>query len=470
MRFVLPLLFAASSAFAADDILSRVAAHADKLGAISHQIWENPELGFHETKSSNLLQQELKANGFDVKSGVAGIPTAFTATFGSGKPVIALMGEFDALAGLSQKESAVPEAVVDGAPGHGCGHNLLGSASALAAIAIKEEMQARGIKGTIRYYGTPAEEGGGGKIYMLHAGLFADVDAVLAWHPGDSNRVNLGSNLANNGGFFRFYGRSSHAAAAPDRGRSALDGAMIMLHAVEMLREHVPQETRIHYIITNGGLAPNVVPAFAEVNLVARNPDANVLNGVWDRIMKCAQAGALASETRMEFIQETNYANVVPNDTLSAVLGRAMTRAGGYEYTPTEQKFVTEIQKTLERVNPIGPDKVTADKSTPQGMASSDAGDVSWNIPTAQFTAATFAPGVGAHTWQGAACAGSSIGRKGMLVAARTLALGAMELFEKPEELIAAKADFETRKAGRNWTTRIKQGDKPSFDYATHGK
>jgi aminobenzoyl-glutamate utilization protein B len=206
------------------------------------------------------------------------------------------------------------------------------------------------------------------------------------------------------------------------------------------------------------------------VNLVARNPDATVLNGIWERIMKCAQAGALASETRMEFIQETNYANVVPNETLSEVLGRAMTKAGGYEYTPAEQKFATEIQKTLERVNPVGPEKVTADRTTPQGMASSDAGDVSWNIPMAQFTAATFVPGVGAHTWQGAACAGTSIGRKGMLVAARTLALGAMELFEKPEELLAAKADFEKRKAGRIWTTRIQTDDKPPFDYATHGK
>src|SRR5277367_4503832 len=279
------------SAADGDSVLARVAAHADRFGQVSRQIWEAAELGFHETKSSALLQAELRANGFEVHADLAGMPTAFTATFGSGKPVIGLMGEFDALPGLSQKDSPELSPVVAGAPGHGCGHNLLGSASALAAVAIKEEMQARHLKGTIRYYGTPAEEGGGGKIYLLHAGLFADVDAVLAWHPGDSNRVNLGSNLANNGGFFRFYGRASHAAAAPDRGRSALDGAMIMLNAIEMLREHVPQETRIHYIISNGGLAPNVVPAFAEVNLVARNPDATVLNGVWERIMKCAQAG-----------------------------------------------------------------------------------------------------------------------------------------------------------------------------------
>src|SRR5579872_1483459 len=302
----LPVVLLASFALnAADSVLDHVAAHADRFGKISRQIWESPEVGYHENKSSTLLQQELKANGFDVRAGVAGMPTGFVASFGSGKPVIALMGEFDALPGMSQKEEPAIDPVTAGAPGHACGHNLLGSASALAAVAIKEEMQARGVKGTIRYYGTPAEEGGGGKIYMIHAGLFKDVDAVLTWHPGDSNSVSLRSNLANNGGKFRFYGVASHAAAAPERGRSALDGAMIMLNAVEFLREHVPQETRIHYVITNGGSAANVVPAFAEVSLVARNPDAETLNGIWERIMKCAQAGALASETRMEFEQGT---------------------------------------------------------------------------------------------------------------------------------------------------------------------
>ncbi len=451
---------------AADDVLARVAAHADRFGAISRQIWETPELGYHEARSSELLQQELRTNGFDVKSGVAGMPTAFTATFGSGKPVIALMGEFDALPGLSQKDVPTAAAVQDGGPGHGCGHNLLGAASALAAVAIKEEMQARGLKGTLRYYGTPAEEGGGGKIYMIHAGLFKDVDAVLAWHPGDSNRVNLGSLLANNGGKFRFYGVASHAAAGPERGRSALDGAMIMLTAVEFLREHVPQETRIHYVITNGGGAANVVPAFAEVSLVARNPDAEVLAGIWDRIMDCARAGALASGTRMEFEQGTTYSNVVPNDALADVLARAMNKAGGYEYTGDERRFAEQIQKTLGTpVHSPGPEKVTTDKSEAVGSASSDAGDVSWVVPTAQLTAATFVPGVGAHTWQAAACAGTSIGRKGMLVAARTLALGAVELFENPAEVKAAHDAFEKRLNGRTWTTRIAPDAKPPFNY-----
>lgn len=461
------LILSAGALAADDDVLARVAAHADRFGAVSRQIWETPELGYHETKSSTALQQELRANGFQVDAGVANMPTAFTATFGSAKPVIALMGEFDALPGLSQKDAPAQSPVQAGAPGHACGHNLLGSASALAAVAIKEEMQARGLKGTLRYYGTPAEEGGGGKIYMLHAGLFQDVDAVLAWHPGDANRVNLGSLLANNGGRFRFYGVASHAAAAPERGRSALDGVMIMLNAVEFLREHVPQETRIHYIITNGGSAANVVPAFAEASLIARHPDATVLNGIWERIMDCARAGALASGTRMEFEQGTTYSNVIPNDALAEVLGRAMQKAGGYEYSPEERKFAEELQKTLgSPIKAPGPEKVQTDKSEAVSSASSDAGDVSWVVPTAQFTAATFVPGVGAHTWQAAACAGSSVGRKGMLVAARTLSLAGVELFESPAELKAARDAFEKRLAGRKWTTRIPPDAKPPLDYA----
>jgi aminobenzoyl-glutamate utilization protein B len=463
---VLAILLLASIPSAAD-VLANVAAHADRFGAVSRQIWENPELGFHETKSSALLQQELRANGFTVEPGVAGMPTAFTASGGSGKPVIVLLGEFDALPGLSQKDIPIQDPVQAGAPGHGCGHNLLGSAAALAAVAIKEEIQARGLKGTIRYYGSPAEEGGGGKIYMIHAGLFRDVDAVLAWHPGDSNRVNLGSSLANNGGWFRFHGVASHAAAAPERGRSALDGAMIMLNAVEFLREHVPQETRIHYVITNGGSAANIVPAFAEVSLIARSPSAAALDNVWERIMKCAQAGALASETRFEFEQGTNYANVLPNDALADALSRAMRKAGGYEYTPEEKAFAETIQKSFDTSRKlIEPNEVQADKSEPSGVASSDVGDVSWAAPTAQFTAATFVPGAGAHTWQAAACAGSSIGRKGMAVAARTLALAAVELFETPAEVDAAKTAFEKRRAGRAWTTHIAAGSKPPLDYA----
>ncbi len=466
MRIAALFLIALSPAAA--DVLANVAAHAERFGAISRQIWEHPELGFHETVSSNLLQQELRANGFTVEAGVAGMPTAFTASWGSGKPVIVLLGEFDALPGLSQKDQPTQEPLTPGAPGHGCGHNLLGSASALAAVAVKEEMQARGLHGTLRYYGAPAEEGGGGKIYMIHAGLFRDADAVLTWHPGDANSVNLGSTLANNGGHFKFYGVASHAAAAPERGRSALDGAMIMLNAVEFLREHVPQETRIHYVIVNGGSAANVVPAYAEVSLVARSPSAAVLDNVWARVMKCAQAGALASETRVEFEQGTNYANVLANDALAETLSRAMRKAGGYEYTPQERAFAEALQKSLDISRKLTPpDQVETNRSEAATPASTDVGDVSWVVPTAEFTTATFVPGVGAHTWQAAACAGSTIGRKGMTVAARTLALAAMELFETPAQVDAAKTAFEKRRAGRTWTTHIASGSKPPLDYAT---
>jgi aminobenzoyl-glutamate utilization protein B len=463
-RFAL-ILLSTHLAIAADAVLARVSAHADRLGAISRQIWETPELLFHEQKSSALLRDELKADGFTIQDAVAGMPTAFTATWGAGKPVIAILGEFDALPGLSQKDVPHLDPVIAGGPGHGCGHNLLGSASALAAVAVKEEMQARGLKGTIRYYGTPAEEGGGGKIYMFHAGLFRDVDVVLSWHPGDSNRVNLRSNLATNGAKFRFYGVASHAASAPDKGRSALDGALLMLHAIEMLREHVPQETRMHYIITNGGAANNVVPAFAEVSLGARHPDAATLDGIWERILKCAQAGALATETRVEVEQGTNYANILPNDALTALVSRNMKKAGGYEYTAEERQFAEEIQKSLGSPRGLeGPEQVLADTSEGAGAYSTDVGDLSWNLPTVQFNAATYAPGTPAHSWQAAATAGTSIGRKGMLVAARTLALSATELIETPNAVDAAKTSFEKRRAGRTWTTRIAADAKAPVD------
>ncbi len=467
MRSLFLLLGFLPLACGADDtVLARVAAHADRFGAISRQIWESPELGFHEQRSSALLRDELRANGFTIADAVAGMPTAFTASWGSGKPVIGILGEFDALPGLSQKDIPTQEPVVAGAPGHGCGHNLLGSGAALAAVAVKEEMQARGLKGTIRFYGTPAEEGGGGKIYMINAGLFRDVDVVLTWHPNDANRVNLHSYLANNGAKFKFYGIASHAASAPEKGRSALDGALLMLHAVEILREHVPQETRMHYIISNGGSAPNIVPAFSEVTLQARHPDMTTLEGIWQRILKCAQAGALATDTRVEVEQSTNYSSTLPNDALCALVGRNMRKAGGYEYSAEERKFAEEIQKSLPGGKSLpGPNQVLADAEEGTDSASTDVGDVSWNVPTLSFVAATYVPGTAAHSWQATAQAGMSIGRKGMLVAARTLALSVVDLLQDAHAIDAARASFEQRKAGRTWTTHIVSGSKPPLNY-----
>ncbi len=263
---------------------------------------------------------------------VAAIPTAFTATWGQGQPVIAIMGEYDALPGLSQEDVPERKPRVNGGPGHGCGHNLLGAASLFAAVTIKEWMAEKKIPGVIRFYGTPAEEGGGGKLYMIRAGVFKDVDVVLSWHPADRNGASLKSSLAIISAKFRFHGKPAHAAAAPDAGRSALDGLMIMANSIEFLREHVPDSTRIHYIVTNGGAAPNIVPDFSELFLYARHPSMPVLDQIWERIIKCAQAGALASETRMEMELIDSSYNTLPNDALAALVDKNMRLAGGVTY------------------------------------------------------------------------------------------------------------------------------------------
>lgn len=462
MRILLLLTAAAALLPAEDSVLTRVAAHADHFGSVSRQIWEWAETGFREQKSAALLRDELRQAGFTIDENVAGIPTAFTATWGSGKPVIGILGEYDALPGLSQQDVPRQAPREPGAPGHGCGHNLLGSASALAAVAVKEEMQARGLKGTLRFYGTPAEEGGDGKVYMLHAGAFRDVDAVLAWHPWDANRANLRSCLAVTAATFRFYGQAAHAAAAPERGRSALDGLMLASHAIELLREHVPQETRMHYIVTNGGSAPNIVPAFSEMSIMARHPDGPTLAAIWSRVLKCAEAGALATETRVETRVTGADNNILPNDALTALVARNLRKAGGYRFTPEEQAFAEQIQKTLPgAAGSPGPDQIFTEASEGADAYSTDVGDVSWNVPTVQFNTAAFVPGTPAHSWQSAACAGTSIGRKGLVVAARTLALSAVDLLTDPQQVAAARAAFEKRRAGRAWTSLIPAGSKP---------
>jgi aminobenzoyl-glutamate utilization protein B len=462
-------LLVAAAAFAADDkttLMQKMDAQAGHYGDISRKIWEYSEVGFKETKSAALLKSELRAAGFTLADAVAGMPTAFTATWGQGKPVIGVMGEYDALPGLSQADSPERKPIVDGTPGHGCGHNLLGTASLFAAVTIKEWMAANKIAGTIRFYGTPAEEGGDGKLYMIRAGLFRDVDTVLSWHPSDNNGASLRSSLAIISAKFRFYGKPSHAAAAPEAGRSALDGLMIMANAVEFLREHVPDSTRMHYVITNGGSAPNIVPDYSELYLYARNPSMPMLDKIWDRIIKCAQAGALASETRMEMELINSSYNTLPNDALAALVDKNMRLVGGVTYTKEEQTFAETLRKSLpDATKPIGSQEKIEAPVEGRGSASTDAGDVSWTVPMAAISAATFVPGVPAHSWQSAACAGMSIGRKGMLVAAKSLVLTAMDLFTDPSQVAAAKASFEKRRAGFEYRSRIPADQKPPLTY-----
>jgi aminobenzoyl-glutamate utilization protein B len=439
-------------------LTSSIDARADHYGAMSKQIWDWAEVGYKEAKSSALLRDELKRAGFRIEENIGGIPTAFTATYGSGKPVVAILGEFDALPGLSQDTVPQHKPLKAGEPGHGCGHNLFGVASTAAAISVKEWMNANRVTGTLRFYGTPAEEGGGGKVFMARAGAFKDVDVVLAWHPGDSNRVSMGSSLANISGKFRFYGKASHAAGAPEAGRSALDAVLVMAHAVELMREHIPSDTRVHYIITNGGAAPNVVPAFAEIYIYARHNSMPILDNVWARIVKCAEAGALATETRMEQEVTNSVWNVLPNRPLATVLDKNLKTVGGVPYTAEERSFAEELRKSFpERDKPVESAAEVQPFEAARGGSggSTDVGDISWLVPTHQFTAATFVPGTPGHSWQSTACAGMSIGRKGMMVAAKTLALSAADLFTSPGTIAEAKADFEKARGTVQYRSRV---------------
>ena len=450
-----------------DKMLESISKKEMYYGGIAKQIWNFAEVGYQETKSSALLQETLGKEGFKIEKGVAGIPTAFIATFGEGKPVIAILGEFDALPGLSQ-DSIASQKPIGGNAGHACGHHLFGTASAAAAIAVKEYMKANNVKGTLRFYGTPAEEGGSGKVYMVRDGLFNDVDVVVHWHPGASNSASFGTSLANKSGKFRFYGVSAHAAASPEKGRSALDGVEAMDNMVNMLREHVPSDTRIHYVITNGGKAPNVVPDFAEVYYYARSPRRTDVIDVWSRIEKAAKGAAMGTDTRVDWELTGGTYELLPNETLAKVMHTNLTKVGGMTYTNEEKVFAENISKSLGVEN-IKYDDATGIKPLAVekgGGGSTDVGDVSWTVPTVGLTTATWVPGTPAHSWQAVAAGGMSIGRKGMVMAAKTLALTATDLFENPELIQQAKVEFEKARGAKDFKYQSLVGDrKPALDY-----
>jgi aminobenzoyl-glutamate utilization protein B len=450
-------------------LVQSIDAKRESYATIAKQIWGYAEVGYQEAKSSALLQQQLRAAGFQVKAGVADIPTAFVATFGSGKPIIGIVGEFDALPGLSQEaQTAARHAIEENAPGHGCGHNLLGTAALAAAVAVKDWMAATGQQGTLRYFGTPAEEGGSGKVYMVRAGLFSDVDVAVSWHPGDRNEASPTSSTANITAKFRFHGVAAHAAAAPDRGRSALDAVEAMDYMVNMMREHVPQETRIHYIITRGGAAPNVVPDFAEAYYYARQPNMPILDKIWDRIVDAAKGAALGTGTTMDLEVTGAVYNVLPNEYLSGLMNKNLERIGGFPYTPEEARFAEEIRKTLTDPPDVAigsQEKIRPMRTGAVNSSSTDYADVSWNVPSVSMTGATFAPGVPAHSWQATACAGSTIGVKGMMVAAKSMALTTVDLFADPAHIQKAKAEFD-QKRGPNFVYKTRLADrKPALDY-----
>jgi len=452
------------------EVAQLVDENAANFKRVSQQIWNYAELGYHEQKSSALLQAQLKDAGFSVESGVADEPTAFIASYGHGKPVIGILGEFDALPGLSQKPIPQREPLLANAPGHGCGHNLLGSGAALAAVAVKEYMETNHISGTLRYYGTPAEESGSGKVFMVRAGLFKDVDVVLHWHPGDHNSVTNGGMLAIVSAKVTFHGIAAHAAMAPERGRSALDAVMLMGNGIEFMREHVPSNSRIHYIITKGGAAPNIVPDLAQMDLAARNPSNSALADIWDRLLKISQGAALMTGTTVEVTDVRGDANIIGNDALAPVAQRNLEEVGGFTLSNSERAFALDIQKTLgietlpsldetHSVEPLRPVDLNA------AAASTDVGDVSWTVPTIGFNTATFVPGVAPHTWQASASAGMSIGQDGMVVASKALALTAVDLFSNSALVQAARADFDRQLTGKTYRSFIPAGQKPPLNY-----
>jgi aminobenzoyl-glutamate utilization protein B len=442
---------------------SRVAGYRD----IALRIWDFAELGYQEVRSSELLAGELEKEGFRVDRGVAGIPTAFVATYGSGSPVIAVLAEYDALPGLSQQ--AVPEkkAVEGRSSGHGCGHHLFGTASVAAGVEIKRQMQKNGWKGTVKVFGCPAEEGGSGKVYMVREGLFDDVDVAIHWHPDNENRVSLDGALANKSAKFRFHGTASHAAAAPEQGRSALDAVEAMNHMVNLMREHMPGTARVHYVITNGGKAPNVVPDFAEVYYYSRHPDKTEVVKLFDRIVKAAEGAALGTGTRMEYEIIGGTHDLLLLKGLNEDMHRNLVTAGGVSYSGSEAGFAKKIQSTLSGKAPGLEDASRTQPLTlPENYSpgSTDVGDVSYRVPTVGFRTATWVPGTPAHSWQAVACGGTEIGVKGMMVAAKAIAGMGIDLLNRPDMVANAKAEFKQALGDYRYQPLL--GDrKPALDY-----
>ena len=450
-----------------DAVINSIDVHKEKFENIAINIWNYAELGYQEKQSSNLLAQSLKDEGFVIKKGVADIPSAFIAEFNNGGPVIGILGEFDALPGLAQSTSPFKE-VIDNetGAGHACGHHLFGAASAWAAVAVKEWLVKNNVPGTIRFYGTPAEEGGSGKVYMVREGLFNDVDIVLHWHPDDTNSANSRTSNANKSAKFTFRGISAHAAGSPEQGRSALDGVEAMNHMVNMMREHIPQESRIHYVITKGGLAPNVVPDLAEVYYYVRHPKMTVVEDLFLRVLKTANGAALGTDTKMSYeVMHGNF-SLLPNDTLQKIVHKNLEQLGGVIYNNEENKYASNIYSTfIEPNNKIGTQESVRPFKSSHGYGSTDVGDVSWNVPTAGFRTATWVPGTAAHSWQAVASGGTSIGLKGAELAAKTLAKTATEIFLDTSIIDISKNELKYR-VGNNFEYKPLLGDrKPPLDY-----
>jgi aminobenzoyl-glutamate utilization protein B len=418
-------------------------AHARDLVELSDRIWAFAEIALREHRSAALLADYAEQKGFDVERGVAGMPTAFVATFGQGRPVIGVMGEYDALPGVSQQATVEKVPLEAGAAGHACGHNLFGAGSLGAALAIKEQIEAGALQGTVRYYGTPAEEDIGGKIYMVRDGLFDDLDAVLAWHPSDITQADTTSSQAMVDLAIEFHGRAAHAAFDPWNGRSALDAAVLFTHGINQMREHIRPSSRLHYTIAAGGDVPNVIPEYARVWLWVRDWQRAEVESMLARVRKLAHGAAMMTETTAEVTVQGGSWEMLVNHAGARLLDENLRWLGPVAFSEEEQAFARAIQRATG-VPELGLD-VTIQPLEGQALegGSTDVADVSWVVPTLHVSVVTAPKDAPWHAWPVVATAGMSIGHKGMLLAAKTLAATMVDLYEQPALLAAVRAEFE---------------------------
>ena len=465
-------------------ILDYVNDQDEKLCYIAKEIWDHPQVALQETFASALLAKELEADGFMIEWGAGGMPTAFVATWGKGSPIIGFLGEYDALPGLSQKVGTSKDPIETGGPGHGCGHNLFGTACMASVMALKKAMIQENIEGTLRFYGCPAEETLMGKTFMARDGAFDDLDAAISWHPGSTNIAWNGSSLALNSFKVNFHGVAAHAGGSPHLGRSALDGVMLMDVGMNYLREHIMQEARIHSVVTSGGQAPNVVPAYAQVWYFIRAPHREQVDEIYAWVLDIAKGAALMSGTTHDIEFLTGCYDVLPNDTLSDLLLEKMQAVNDIKFTEQERDFARELQATFpagsvergfewmqrsasggiadeDMHNPLW-EQVLPHSDTPPLMGgSTEVGDVSWITPTGQITTTCWPLGTPGHSWQTVVSSGSSIGNKGMLFAAKSMALAGWDLFTRPDVLAQAQAEFEKARKGKSYVTPLPEGVVP---------
>jgi aminobenzoyl-glutamate utilization protein B len=456
--------------------------HSDHYAAISDEIWRFAELGYQERNSARIHIENLKQAGFTVREGVAGIPTAFVAEAGSGGPIIGILGEFDALSGLSQSSMALTcttSTEISNGNGHGCGHHLLGTGAHLAAVTVKRMLEEQGLRGTIRFYGCPAEEGGWGKSFMARAGLFDDLDAALTWHPWTTNLMWNVETLAVKQVYFQFSGIAAHAGNSPHLGRSALDAVELTNVGANYLREHIIPAARLHYAVTNsGGVAPNVVQPKAEVLYMIRAPRNSDVDDVYERVCNVARGAALMTSCELTIKVHSACSNLVFNDVLNQLMQKNLERFGKPQYNADEFGFAESMYGTVraEEIEMAGRMLQSAIKNPkplfdgviplatgPRGQlhGSTDVGDVSWITPTAQCFTACFTFGTSPHSWQWVAQGKSSIAHKGMLIAAKTIAATALDLFTDRDLLEQAKAELDRQRGGNPYLCPIPEGVDP---------